>query len=139
MLFYLFLQIEKRIKIMTEPAETSAEQLSKMIIEGVQDKKGKDIVSLNLSNIPNAVCSYFIVCHGTSSTQIGAIADSVMEKVKLNTGENPWHKEGFENAEWILIDYVDVVLHIFQKSVRDFYQLEELWADAEIQQVESEA
>lgn len=123
---------------MTEPKETSAVKLTKIIINGVQDKKGKDIVSLDLSKIPNAVCSHFVVCHGTSSTQVEAIADAVIEKVRNKTGEKPWHKEGFENAEWILIDYVDVVLHIFRKSVRDFYQLEDLWADAETEHFESE-
>lgn len=114
-----------------------SKELAQIIIEAIGEKKAKNIVSLNLSKIPNAICSYFIICHGTSKTQVDAIAESAIELVKKQTGEGPWHKEGFENAEWILIDYVDVVLHVFIKDVRQFYKLEELWADAEIEQFES--
>jgi len=99
------------------------------------DKKGKDPVILNLSRLDGAVCDSFIICHGGSRTQVEALAENVIGEVKAKTGINPWHKEGFENAEWILIDYSDVVVHIFQEERRKFYNLERLWADAEITKV----
>ena len=107
-------------------------ELLDVIVNSVQEKKAKDIVSLNLKKIKNAICDYFVVCHGTSSTQVEAIADSVLELVKKEAGFSPVNKEGFQNAEWILIDYFDIVVHIFQEDTRKFYQLEKLWADAEI-------
>ncbi len=110
-------------------------KLAKYIIEGIQEKKAHRIVSMKLAEIPNAVTEYFIICEGTSRTQVEAIADSAREVVKKNTGENPWHIEGYENAEWILIDYVNVVLHVFQGDVREFYKLEDLWADAVIEEI----
>lgn len=117
---------------MNQLQDNSSEELAQTIIQGIQDRKAKDVIKLDLTNIHNAVSSYFIICHGTSTTQVEAIADSAIEMVSKQRGEKPWHKEGFYNAEWILIDYVDVVLHIFLKDVRKFYQLEELWADADI-------
>ncbi|MCK4287881.1 MAG: ribosome silencing factor [Bacteroidales bacterium] len=118
--------------------KTKSEILTDIIIHGIQEKKGKNIVSLNLTKIPNAVCNFFIICHGTSKIQVESIADSVIYEVKKATGANPWHKEGFENAEWILIDYADVVIHIFQENTRVFYRLENLWADAEIQKFKND-
>jgi ribosome-associated protein len=112
--------------------DTSASaMLAELAIKGVQEKKGKDIVCLDLRNIPHAVSDFFIICHGDSNTQVEAIANSVDHEVKKETGENPWHTEGFENAEWVLIDYVNVVVHVFQKETREFYNLEKLWADAD--------
>ncbi len=107
-------------------------------IQGAQEKKGKQIAKLDLRNTSNSVTNHFVICHGTSKPHIEAIADSVIEFVKKNTGEIPKHKEGFTNAEWILIDYFDVVIHIFQEATRRFYKLEDLWADAEIQYIESD-
>ena len=104
--------------------------LKDTIIDAILDKKGEDVVSLDLKNIDEAVTDHFIICHATSSTQIKAIAESILSKVEETSGERPWHKEGFENLEWVLIDYVDVVVHIFQKEKRAFYQLEDLWSDA---------
>lgn len=115
-------------KTVKDPAATLAET----VIKGIQEKKGKNIVCLNLKNIENAVCDYFIICHGDSNTQVEAIANSIDDEVKKDLGEDPWHSEGYENAEWILVDYVDVVVHVFQKDVRDFYKLEQLWGDADI-------
>lgn len=109
--------------------ETSV--LTGAIIEGSLEKKGHDIVTLDLSKIENAVCSTFVICHGTSNTQVEAIADSVLDVVKKNTGQSPWHKEGYQNSDWILLDYVDVVVHVFNQETRKFYNLEGLWADAE--------
>ncbi|MCF8228199.1 MAG: ribosome silencing factor [Bacteroidales bacterium] len=121
---------------MINSENNSTEQLAETIIHAVQDKKAEKVISLDLSKIPNAVCSRFVVCHGNSKTQVDAIADEAIRKVKTETGEKPWHTEGYENAEWILIDYVDVVLHIFRKEVRDFYKLEDLWADVDITRYE---
>ena len=117
--------------------QTESEILKDIIIKGILEKKGKDIISLNLTKLPNAVCNYFILCHGNTKIQVEAIAESVEEKVIKGVRAKPWHKEGFENAEWILIDYVDVVVHIFQEHTRMFYNLEELWADAEIKKYDS--
>ena len=107
-------------------------------ILGIQEKKGKQITKLNLEDLEHSVTNNFVICHGTSRPHVEAIADSVIEFVKLNTGYNPVHKEGIKNAEWILIDYFDLVVHIFQEPTRRFYKLEELWADAEIEQFESD-
>lgn len=116
----------------------SAEELANIIIDGIKDKKAEKVVKLDLTGVPNAICKYFIICHGNSKTQVEAIADSAIEKAKKEKDEKPWQKEGYENAEWILLDYVDVVLHVFQPATRDFYKLEELWADAVISKYEDE-
>ena len=87
---------------------------------------------MDLQNIKNAVASFFIICHGTSRPQLSAIADAIEEQVREKTGFKAWNKEGFENAEWILLDYADVVVHIFQENHRKFYNLEGLWADMKI-------
>ena len=110
----------------------STKKLINAIITGIQEKKGEEIISLNLLKIHNSVCDYFIICHGNSNTQVDAITGSIEEYVRESVGENPWQKEGFENSEWVLLDYVNVVVHIFQKETRTFYNIEELWGDAEI-------
>ncbi len=107
-------------------------------IEGLLSKKGKQVLVMNMEKIENSISSFFVICHGTSRPHILALADVVDEYVKSETGLNAWNKEGIENAEWILIDYADVVIHIFQETSRAHYKLEELWADAEIQRIESE-
>lgn len=108
------------------------------VIEGMQEKKGMSIVSLDFKETPNAVCDYFVICHGKSRVQVDAIADGVEDSVRNTTGSKPWNREGVENAEWILLDYVNVVVHIFQDKIRDFYQLEKLWADAGLKEYVSE-
>lgn len=110
-------------------SETSG-MLADIIVKGMQEKLGLDIVKLKLSGIPNSITDYFVICHGASRSQVDAIADSVQAEVKKAIGSLPAHKEGFENCEWILLDYFDVVVHIFQAETRSFYQLEKLWADA---------
>ncbi|NNM94966.1 MAG: ribosome silencing factor [Bacteroidia bacterium] len=110
-------------------------QLKNAIIQGIADKKGKNIVCLNMSRVAGSVCDYFIICEGDSAIQVNTIARSVEEKVMEATGEKVYHHEGFENAEWILLDYVDVVVHIFQPGYRKFYNLESLWADAETEEI----
>ena len=107
------------------------------IITAMQEKKAKQIVSMDLNKIPDSVTHYFVICHGTSNTQVDAIYDSVIDEVGKNCGIKPFHKEGYENSEWILIDYFDIVVHIFRENIREFYKLEELWADAEIKEYES--
>lgn len=99
------------------------------VIEGIQEVKGKDIVHLDLRDVPNTVSDHFIICHGDSSTQVGAILRSVEKFALEKAGQKPWHTEGINNAEWMLLDFVDVVVHIFNKEKRSFYALEELWAD----------
>ncbi len=121
----------KRKKKKDETAE-----LVDAVISAIQEKKGKEIVCLDLRKIQNAVCDYFIVCEGNSRTQVSAIADFVQDEVKKQRKERPYHTEGQQNAEWVLIDYVSVVVHVFQKETRDFYKLEALWADAEVMEVE---
>ena len=121
-------------------SETSG-MLADIIVKGMQEKLGLDIVKLNLSGIPNSITDYFVICHGSSRSQVDAIADSVQFEVKKAIGAIASHKEGFENCEWILLDYFDVVVHIFQAEARSFYQLEKLWADApreEIQEIKPE-
>ena len=113
------------------------EALQPAIIEAMLDKKAKDPIIINFTKINSSICDAFIICHGTSRTQVDAIADGVMMEVKKQTGQIPWHKEGFENAEWILIDYGDIIVHIFQETTRKFFNLEQLWADAEITRVDS--
>jgi ribosome-associated protein len=114
--------------------KNATENLTNAIIDGIREKKGEDIVLMGLKNIPNAVAEYFIICHGNNTPQVQAIAESVLETADKKTGEDPWHKEGIQNAEWILLDYVNVVVHIFREDTRKFYQLEKLWADAEIKE-----
>jgi ribosome-associated protein len=104
--------------------------LNSYIVELIQDKKGKSIVSLDLREIPEAISDYFIVCHGDSTTQVKAIVDNVYRKLKENRGEIPHHIEGMQSAEWAIVDYVDVVLHVFLREKREYYQLEDLWSDA---------
>ncbi len=116
--------------------KATSDMLADIIINGIQNKKGKDINLMNLKGIQNAMFDYFIVCHGTSRTHVESIADSVQDEVFKAIGEHVWHKEGFLNSEWILLDYIDIVVHIFQKDSRAFYQLEKLWADAEIKTFE---
>ena len=123
---------------MPRKKQDASDILTKAIVKGIQERKGKDILSLNLKKIPNAVSDIFVLCSGTSTTQVEAIADSVEDVVRKTIGDKPWHKEGFENAEWILLDYVNVVVHIFQDHSRIFYNLEKLWDDAVIKKYASE-
>ncbi len=99
------------------------------IVSGILEKKGQDIVSLNLAKINSTVCDYFVICHGNSRTHAAAIADSIEEEVLKILGVKPSRREGYVNGEWILLDYLDVVAHVFQQPVRHHFQLEELWAD----------
>lgn len=119
--------------------EFTAEQIRDLVVRGMQEKKGQDIVVMDLRNVKNAICDYFVLCSGTSDTQIDAISTSIEEEVYKASHQDPWHREGKLNREWILLDYVDVVAHVFKKDRRSFYDLEQLWGDAEIQIVEEAA
>jgi ribosome-associated protein len=114
------------------PELYESEELTSLIIQGMEDTKAKNIMILDLQDIEHAITNYFVICHGSSRPQLEAIANAVIEKTMKKFKARPWHKEGFENAEWILLDYVDVVVHIFKEDRREFYQLEKLWADANI-------
>lgn len=119
------------------PVEDKPVELSDLVVQGMSEKKAHDIVILDLRKVKNAVADYFIICSGNSDTQIDAICDSIEEFVYKVSKQSPWKKEGRQNKEWILLDYIDVVAHIFKKDKRQFYSLEELWGDAVITPVES--
>ncbi|HAD96110.1 MAG TPA: ribosome silencing factor [Cryomorphaceae bacterium] len=107
------------------------------IVEGMEEVKGQNITVFNLSEIENSVCDFFVVCDGTSNTQVNALSDSIEKTVRESLGDKPWHVEGRDNSEWVLLDYVNVVAHVFQKSVREFYDLDSLWSDAEVTVLEN--
>ncbi len=114
-----------------------AAYLTELAIYGIQEKKGNDIVRLDLRKIFSSVSDYFVICNADSGTQVKAIADSVEEEIYKATRQEPWRKEGLEFAEWILLDYVDVVVHVFRTDKREFYSMEDLWGDAEIKNYKS--
>ncbi len=116
----------------------TSEELSKVVVKGMLEKKALDIVVLNLKSIQNSIADYFVVCSANSDTQVDSISQSVDEQVYKLTQQNPWHTEGKDNKEWILIDYVDVVAHVFLKDKRKFFALEELWGDAKTVEIEPE-
>ena len=115
----------------------STDLLITEIIKGIEDVKGEHIILMDLRAIETAVCDYFIICDGNSNTQVSAIAGSIQKNVGKKLKEKPWHIEGEQNAEWILIDYVNVVVHVFQKPTREFYNIEELWGDAKTTSISS--
>ncbi|GAK76549.1 iojap protein [Nonlabens ulvanivorans] len=118
--------------------KVSTDALIAQMIAGIEDVKGNDITIMDLREIENTVTSYFIICNGNSNTQVNAIVNSIQRKVSKELQENPWHVEGSSQAEWVLMDYVDVVVHVFQKHVREYYDLEGLWGgDAKTTVVES--
>jgi len=120
------------------PTEKDSEQLINAILEGIQRIKGMDIIKIDLTKINHSECNYFIICHGNSTTQVDAIARSVEKTVEEMVGETAWHKDGYENSIWILLDYADVMVHVFQHETRKFYDLENLWADAAIEKIQTE-
>ena len=109
-----------------------SEKLSQFIVKGMQEKKASGIVVMDLRSVRNAVADFFVICSGNSDKQLDAIADSIDDEVYKGLKENPWHTEGKNNKEWMLLDYTSVVAHIFKKDRRSFYSLEKLWGDAEI-------
>jgi ribosome-associated protein len=113
-----------------------SEKLSNLVVKGMQEKKALDIVVMDLRKVRNAVADFFVICSGSSEKQLDAIADSIDEEVGKGLKEQPWHTEGKNNKEWMLLDYTNVVAHIFRKDVRKFYALEKLWGDADIKEIE---
>lgn len=110
-------------------------KIAETIVNGIQEKKGTNISIVDLSGIEGTICHYFIICQGNSPTQVEAIADSVEEFARVNAGEKPVHVIGLDNAQWVAMDYTDVMVHIFLPEVRDYYSLESLWQDAKITQI----
>jgi ribosome-associated protein len=113
------------------------EILIEAVVEAMADKKARSPIIIDFTVLKGVLCDAFVICHGNSRTQVEAIAGHVIGEVKKKTGLNPVHQEGFENAEWILIDYFDVVIHVFQEERRRFYNIEQLWADARVIMVET--
>ncbi len=116
-------------------AGSPSEKLKDLVVHGMQEVKGEDIVILDLREIGNSSCDFFIICHGNSSTHCSAVAQGVEKEVKKATGEMPWRREGVSNGEWVLLDYVTVVVHVFQQYTRELYNIEDLWADAKTTKV----
>jgi ribosome-associated protein len=121
----------KKVIRKTNKADNTAELLS-VVVDAMQEKKAKNIISLNLSKLQNAICKYFVICNADSHTQVAAISDNIEDKALEKLNEKVWRRNGIENAFWIILDYGNVVIHIFQTEQRNFYKLEELWADAEL-------
>ena len=118
--------------------ELSSEELSQLVVKGMQEKKANNIVVMDLRKVKNAFTDFFVVCSGNSDTQVDAIAESVDKEVWEETRNNPKSMEGKANHEWILVDYYDVIVHVFKKDRREFYKIEELWGDAEFTYVAEE-
>jgi ribosome-associated protein len=116
---------------------SSADDIIAVILKAIDEVKGIDTQILDLREIDNTVCDYFIVCTGTSNTHVKAISSIIQKQVGKINKEKPWHIEGENNAEWILLDFVNIVVHVFQKQIRDFYDIESLWGDAKITTIKS--
>ena len=118
--------------------KTEKQLLINTIIDSIQDTKGEDIRILDLTNIENAAADYFIICSANSNTQVNAIAGNIERRVRNELKERPWHTEGEENALWVLVDYISVVVHVFQKNIREYYDIEDLWSDAKVTMIENQ-
>jgi len=112
-----------------------SEKLSQLVVKGMQEKKASDIIVMDLRKVRNAVADFFVICSGSSDKQLDAIASSIDEEVYKGLKEDPWHTEGKNNKEWMLLDYTNVVAHVFKKDRRSFFALEKLWGDAEITEI----
>lgn len=115
----------------------NTDALIAMILKGIEDVKGNDIDILDLREIDNTACDYFIICNGNSNTQVNAIVGSIQKTVSKELKDKPWHVEGTENAEWVLMDYVNIVVHVFQKHIREYYDIEGLWGDAKFTSIQT--
>ncbi len=120
---------------MEQSDEFNVEQKRELILEAVLEKKGHQIVSIDLSEVENSICDCFIICHGESFTQVGAIVESIEKKLKKEAKIRAHHVEGLQNSQWVLLDYFDILVHVFQEEYRSFYKLEELWADGKVTRV----
>jgi ribosome-associated protein len=122
----------KALKVISKP-----ETLNDWIIDAIQDIKGKNIIKLDLRKIDDSPADYFIICEGESSTQVKAISDNIGRKIKEKLGLNPSHTEGIDGAKWILVDYFDTVVHVFYPETRAYYEIEDLWGDADLTHIEN--
>ena len=113
----------------------NVEQKRELILEAIREKKGHQIVSIDLSDVENSICDFFIICHGESVTQVGAITESIEKKLKEKALIRAHHVEGLQNSQWVLLDYFDILVHVFQEEFRSFFKLEELWADGKVSRV----
>ena len=118
-------------------SRSTEDSLISNIVYGIENVKGLDVSILDLRDIENTVCRYFVVCTGSSNTHVSAIVSAIKKTVSKELKEKPFHTEGNENAEWVLIDYINVVVHVFQKQTREYYNIEELWGDAKTTKVAS--
>lgn len=114
-----------------------SDKLAKLAILGMQEKKGNDIMRLDMRSVNATLSDYFVICNADSAMQVNAIAKSVEEEVYKALGQEPWHKEGHANGEWLLLDFVDVVIHIFKTDARNRYRIEDLWGDAQVEKYQS--
>ena len=121
---------------MSKPRSTEDSLISN-IVDGIENVKGLDVSILDIRDIENTVCRYFVVCTGSSNTHVSAIVSAIKKTVSKELKEKPFQTEGNENAEWVLIDYINVVVHVFQKQIREYYNIEELWGDAKTTKVAS--
>jgi ribosome-associated protein len=115
--------------------QDEAELLLENVIKGIFEKKGQDVLKIDLRKLENRITDFFVICHASSTTQVDSICDSVEDTVRIGTGEKPVHVEGLDNCFWVLLDYGNVVVHIFLEEYRQFYSLESLWADASIEAI----
>ena len=115
--------------------QDETEILLESIIKGIFEKKGKDVLKIDLRKLENRITDFFVICHASSVTQVDSICDSVEDTVRAGTGEKPGHVEGLDNCFWVLLDYGNVVVHVFLEEYRHFYSLESLWADASIEAI----
>ena len=120
---------------MEESESFNVEQKWEFILEAIREKKGHQIVSIDLSEVENSICDFFIICHGESVTQVGAITESIEKKLKEEALLRAHHVEGLQNSQWVLLDYFDILVHVFQEEFRSFFRLEELWADGKVTRV----
>jgi ribosome-associated protein len=119
-----------------QKTQASTDELIALIIDGIEDVKGVEINLLDLREIENTVCDYFVICNGTSNTHVNAIVSSIQKKVSKSIQSKPWKVEGTDNSEWVLLDYVNVVVHVFQRPIRERYDIEGLWGDAKLTAIE---
>ena len=113
----------------------TADEVIKQVIEGIQDKKGKGIVVVDMLKLGNSICDYFVICQGNSPAQVSAITDSIEDTVRERCGRKPYAVDGLRNAQWVAMDYGDILVHVFLPDVRAFYDIEHLWADAKITEI----
>lgn len=112
-----------------------AKEVIQQIVEGIQDKKGKSIVVVDMLKLGNSICDYFVICQGNSPTQVSAITDSIEDTVRINCKKKPYSIDGLRNSQWVAMDYGDILVHIFLPDVRKFYDIEHLWADATLTEI----